>query len=128
MKLDLYRDLLNHSSVMYDVFMSCIDSDITKQIVDNTTSIYSAQGHTDDRPIEVSLSLDGIEVNPEQFFNNFYSQYEELIKREATKIVKEQCSDKYNEIIDKIMLLDQVTNGLAEEINWEISGNNIFQK
>lgn len=128
MKLDLYRDLLNHSSVMYGVFTSCIDSDTIKQIVDNTKNIYAAQGHTDDRPIEVSLRFDGIEVNPEQFFNNFYSQYEELIKREATKIVKEQCSDKYNEIIDKITLLDQVTNGLAEEINWEISGNNIFQK
>ena len=66
-------------------------------------------------------------VDPKNFFTLFSNQWDEAVKREATKLVKEQaCIERFQKLQDKFYDLEQILDNMASSINWNTE--NIFRK
>lgn len=129
MILDLYKDLLKDNSVMEMVFLLSVSHEQARQIADNTHKLFEQRDDSNDRslPIEVSLRIDGIELDPVSFFEALVTEYNNIVKREASKMVKEQTSGKMEEIIEQLMAMQNIATDMSQDLNWDVT-ENIFQK
>lgn len=122
-KFSLYKELLDTDNVLSHVFFNCAYEHIEKIAGKN-------KGLTDEqinkRKIVIELKIDGYDCDPKLFFNKLYSQYGMMVKKDATKLVKEQTSDKLQLIVDKINQFSEITDDFAKEISWDF--DNTFVK
>lgn len=117
MRYSLYDDLLDDNNILSHVFLECLSAEQSKRIADK--SLLMSEKEIKKRKIEVELIIDGESVNPKAFFDLFEKQYEEIVKKEATRLVKEQVSEKFSDIADKIRAYEEITEEWADEINWK---------
>lgn len=116
MKFKLYKELLNENEIMSHVFLNCVDESI-QEIADKNEGLTTEE--IENRDVEIELKIDGKECDPRKFFSLFWEQYESQIRREATKIVKEQTSEKFQEIQSKLQDFEQICDEWANDINWQ---------
>lgn len=126
MKFNLYKELLSENNILSHIFLNCVEkgklesfADDTKKAMDadpNLTSDYIEEN----RVVEMKLFVEGEEVDLRKFFEMLWDEYEYMVKSQATEIVKEQTSDKLNDISSQIMHLQDCANDLSEHINWEV--------
>ena len=69
--------------------------------------------------VSIEIKIDGIEVDPEQFFNHYFEKLNALIEMECDKRLKERTTEKLQDIIcqindisDKVCYLN---NGISYE-------------
>lgn len=115
MKFKLYKELLNGNEIMSHVFLNCVDES-AQEIVNKNEGLTTEE--IENRDVEIELKIDGKECDPRKFFTLFWEQYERQIRKEATKIVKEQTSDKFKEIQSKLQDFEEICNNWVEDINW----------
>lgn len=119
MKFKLYKELLNKSDIMYHVFLNCInDEDAQKMVNENK---YLTDNEIENREIDIELKINGTEYNPRNFFSSIWEQYEKLIQKEVTKIIKNQTSEKLRTIQSKLQEYEEICESLSNDINWNIS-------
>jgi hypothetical protein len=124
MKYSLYNDLLNENHILSHLFLNCLSKQELTKIADKNSGLTEEQ--IKNRKVEIEVFIDGISVNPKNFFNLFKEQYESHLKKLATKMLKDQVSGKLEDIVRKIQNLQEISDSLAEEINWDIE--NPFKK
>lgn len=132
MKYNLYKELLVGENILSHVFLNSTPEELSYRIADETTRLMNEHGKsekwiTENREIDLTLTIEGIEVNAKDFFQELWNQYETQVKKEASKLVKEQTSEKLNEIFCKLQSMEEITNELADDINWNYKSN-IFNK
>lgn len=132
MKYKLYKELLVGENILSHVFLNSTPPELSRRIADETTRLMDEHGKsekwiTENREIDLTLTIEGIEVNAKDFFQELWNQYETQVKKEASKLVKEQTSEKLNEIFCKLQSMEEITNELADDINWNYKSN-IFNK
>lgn len=132
MKYKLYKELLVGENILSHVFLNSTPPELSHRIADETTRLMNEHGKsekwiTENREIDLTLTIEGIEVNAKDFFQELWNQYETQVKKEASKLVKEQTSEKLNEIFCKLQSMEEITNELADDINWNYKSN-IFNK
>lgn len=132
MKYKLYKELLVGENILSHVFLNSTPEELSYRIADETTRLMNEHGKsekwiTENREIDLTLTIEGIEVNAKDFFQELWNQYETQVKKEASKLVKEQTSEKLNEIFCKLQSMEEITNELADDINWNYKSN-IFNK
>lgn len=117
MKFKLYQELLNESEIMSHVFLNCIDESVN-EIANKNKGLTKEQ--IENRYVEIELKIDGKECDPRKFFTLFWEQYEQQIRIEADKIVKEQTSEKFQEIQSKLQDFELIYDEWRNEINWNV--------
>lgn len=132
MKYNLYKELLVGENILSHVFLNSTPPELSRRIADETTRLMNEHGKsekwiTENREIDLTLTIEGIEVNAKDFFQELWNQYKTQVKKEASKLVKEQTSEKLNEIFCKLQSMEEITNELADDINWNYKSN-IFNK
>lgn len=132
MKYKLYKELLVGENILSHVFLNSTPEELSYRIADETIRLMNEHGKsekwiTENREIDLTLTIEGIEVNAKDFFQELWNQYETQVKKEASKLVKEQTSEKLNEIFCKLQSMEEITNELADDINWNYKSN-IFNK
>ena len=124
MKYKLYDELLNGSNILSHVFLNCLEESSIITVANKNKSLNEEE--IKNREIEIYLKIDGIDCDPSKFFNLFWEQYNDHVKKEATKIVKTQTSGKINEIIEKLDNYNLILEELGKDINWNT--NDLFLK
>ncbi len=117
MKYSLYKTLTNDKEVLSHVFFNCADEfivDIANKNIGMTTEEIEA------RQIDIELKIDGHICDPKKFFDILYEQYSSQVKKTATDIVKEQVSEKFSEISNKLTEYQEITESWANDINWQV--------
>lgn len=124
MKYSLYKDLLSQDHILSHLFLNCISKENLAKISEE----HMGWPHEkiEKRKIEVEVNINGMSVNPKKFFELFTEQYADCVKREATKMVKEQISGKFSEISGKLDEYKNITDQWANDINWQ--GENLLVK
>lgn len=125
MKYSLYKDLLSEDHVLSHVFLNCVSKENLAKIADE--NIKMPEDKIRAREIEIEVKVNGASVNPKKFFELFTEQYADAVKREATKMVNEQLSEKFSEISNKLDEYRNITDQWAEDINWR-NGNILIKK
>lgn len=125
MKYSLYKDLLSRDHILSHFFLNCISEENLAKIAEENKNLPEEKIRA--REIEIEVKVNGISVNPKKFFDLFSDQYEDCVKREAKKMVKEQLSEKFSEISDKLDEYRNITQQWAEDINWQ-SDNLLIKK
>ena len=123
-KYSLYGELLNDNNIMSHIFLTCLPQDLSVKIAGESSAM--PREKIEKRTIEIALVIEGVSVNPKPFFNLFVDQYDDLVKKTATEIVKEQTSEKLTEVSNKIFEINDIMNSFAVDINWEV--DNPFAK
>lgn len=120
-KYSLYDELLNDNDIMSHIFLECLPDDLSRRIADKSSAM--PKEDIKKRRIEIALVIDGESVNPKPFFKLFTDQYDSLVRKTATEIVKEQTSEKLDEVSNKIFEINDIMNSFAESINWQVETN-----
>jgi len=123
-KYSLYKVLLNDNNILSHVFLNCLPSGLAEKIAAENETMEKED--IEKREIEIELKIAGESVDPGKFFKRLENQYDELLKEAATHILKEQTSEKFQEISYKLNEFEEIINSWAEEINWDVK--NPFKK
>ncbi len=124
MKYLLYKEVLKDDNILSHVFLNCLPADLCTKIADENKG--KTREEIESRDVDIELLINGHSVDPKKFFDLFHEQFDDMVKRCATKIVQEQVSDKFAEISNKLDEYKNITEYWAKDINWEV--NNQFQK
>lgn len=119
----LHKILLDKNQSLSHVFLNS-DSRVIKKIADEKNALPKEEQMKYE--VEIELKIAGHHVDPMKFYDLIYNQYSERVKEHATKLVKEQTSDMFSEISDKLREYEEITNDWAGSINWEV--DNPFNK
>jgi len=120
-KYKLYGELLNEDNILSHVFLNCIPKELSKKISDDSDKLLETldkETFRKNREIDLTLTIEGIEVDCKKFFTILWEQYEELIKKEATKIIEEQTSNTLYEFNNKLNELTNKIKNITENIKW----------
>lgn len=75
-------------------------------------------GEGGDRQLNITMFINGFDVDPKIFFDHIHESLEELIIKEATEILKRKFTDIQdvsNDIFDKIESIKEEIKSLAKE-------------
>ncbi len=117
MKYSLYKELLDSKNMLSHVFFTCASDFIEKIAAKNEGK---TKEQIEKRKIDIELKIDGHICDPKKFFDMLYEQYAYHVEKDATKLVQEKVSDKFNEISNKLDEYRRITESWAEEINWDV--------
>lgn len=128
MKYSLYNELLDQKDILSHVFFNCA-WEFIEEIADKHAP--KKKGKTRDEykdkiKIDIELKIDGHVCNPRKFFEMLKDQYYRNVTERATKLVKEQTSEKFGEIADKLRDVEEIVESWGESINWQM--DNPFEK
>jgi len=112
------KDALDIHNILSHIFLECTPRKILEKIAEEKMKLPKEE--QDDYTIQLDVLINGHKVNPEKFFKLMEDQYEGHVKREATKIAKNQLGDKFSDIINKLQDAEQVMDSWLDEINWEV--------
>lgn len=115
MKYKLYEVLLDKDEILSHVFLECLGHEECEKIAAQVTD-----ENREDFEVDIELKIAGKSVNPKKFFDVFANQYDRLLREEATKLVKEQLSEKFRDISNNLIEMEEVVDNWAENINWQI--------
>jgi len=115
------KDLLDQTNILSHIFLNCVTTEALEKIAEEGVKL-AEEGKTHkeimERGVEIELTVNGKSINPKKFFDLFNDQHTDCVKRQATELVKEQLSEKFSEISDKLEEYKKVTEQWAEDINW----------
>jgi hypothetical protein len=114
MKYNLMKDLLDHNNVLSHLFLNCLTKEQLETLASGNNGKTAEE--VDARTVEIELTINGISVNPKKFFDLFSDQYDDMVKRAATKLMDE----KFRDFSGKMQEMQEVMNAWAEEINWDV--------
>lgn len=117
MKYSLYDYLLNEKNPLSHVFLECMSNDDLKIIADRSKGMTDEQAKK--RKLEVKLTIDGINVNPENFFKLLVDQWEDAITVKARELVEDKMLTPFRAMSDNIYNMEQIVKSWTEEINWD---------
>ena len=128
-KFKVMRDLVEGESMIATIFMNNIHN--TKwfdTMLERRKSM--TEKEIEEETVKIELTVNGEKlVNIDDVFEEFEKQMDGLIKREATKLVKEQTSEKFQDISNRITDFQEITEQWADDINWSYNFNTKnFQK
>lgn len=118
-------DLRDHKNILSHLFLNCLTPEIIENIQKKRTVNPDADPNKE--KLDITVWIEGVAVDPKSFFDIFERQFDDIVKRTASKMVKEQVSDKFIEISNKLNEYEEITKEWANDINWEIP-TNPFQK
>lgn len=118
-------DLRDHKNILSNLFLNCLTPEIIENIQKKRTVNPDADPNKE--KLDITVWIEGVAVDPKSFFDIFERQFDDIVKRTASKMVKEQVSDKFIEISNKLNEYEEITKEWANDINWEIP-TNPFQK
>jgi len=132
MKFKLYKELLSENEMLSHVFLNSCPMHISEKIAEGTKKMYDVDKLSnseiqEQRVVDMKLFIEGEEANLRNFFNELAHQFTSIVKKEATKMVKEQTSNKIDELIYKLNNISEITDNISEDINWNYD-KNPFQK
>lgn len=113
------KELLDNNEIMSHLFLNCVPQEKLEEIA-------KREGTIDSKKVNIEMKVDGNSINPREFFRIFIDQYDYMVKEAATKIVKEQTSQAFKNITDRLYEYEQITNEWANDIDWQV--DNIFEK
>jgi len=114
MKYNLMKDLLDHNSVLSHLFLNCLTKEQLETLASGNNGKTAKE--VDARTVDIELTINGMSVNPKKFFDLFSDQYDDMVKRAATKLMDE----KFRDFSGKMQEMQEVMNAWAEEINWDV--------
>ncbi|MDC7249487.1 MAG: hypothetical protein PQJ49_06200 [Sphaerochaetaceae bacterium] len=121
-KFKVMSDLVQGRSLISHLFMNEIHK--TKWFED---TLKRREGMTDkeieNETVDIRLTVAGEEIPFEDTFNFIEGQIQDMIKREATRLVKEQTSERFVDIVNKLNDMENVVDTWAEDINWDYDYN-----
>lgn len=123
MALIKIKKLLADDEIMSHVFFNAI-SEVSDELLDE----WRQKEGEEDKALNFKLTINGTSVPVEKFFNVLYEQYSEQVHKKATQIVKEQASEKLNEMIGKISDANQALEYALSDINWDMSPSDFVKK
>lgn len=118
-------DLRDEKNILSHLFLSCLTEEVIQKIKKSREG--KSIKELEKEKIDIKVSIEGITIDPKLFFDIFEEQFDDIVKRMATKMIKEQVSDKFREICSKLCDFEDITNAWANDINWTII-DNPFQK
>lgn len=107
--------LLKYDEIISHVFFNAISN-----IPLETLEEWRQKEGEESKCLELILTVNGLEVDVEKFFDVLYEQHEQMIRNMATKIVKEQTSEKLSQMISIIDQASQVLEYAVNDINWDL--------
>jgi len=82
------KDALDIHNVLSHIFLECTPRKILEKIAEEKMKL--SKEEQDDYTIQLDVLINGHKINPEKFFKMMEDQYEGIVKKEATKIAKNQ--------------------------------------
>ncbi len=117
-KFKVMSDLVQGKNLISHLFMNEIHK--TKWF---KNTLKRREGMTDkeieNETVDIKLTVAGEEIPFEETFNFIELQLEDMIKRNATELVKEQTSEKFTDVSNKMFEMQQVVEEWANDINWD---------
>jgi polyhydroxyalkanoate synthesis regulator protein len=128
MKFKLYKELLSEDKILSHVFLNCCPSHLSNKIAEKTKEMCEIKEMSNDdieeqRVVDMKLFIENEEVDLRNFFDELMEQFTSIVKKEATKMVKEQTSNKLYDIQDKLNTLSQLTDDISNNIDWKYDKN-----
>ena len=96
------KDLLKVNVEVAHLYLSCITTELFKNITNKE-----------------NYNFDTTEVDINRFMNTLMDNYYGLIKKEATKLLKKQLSQKAIDIADTLEDLKNKLECLEDDISWD---------
>jgi len=144
MKFNLYTELLNEKDILSHVFLGSLPNELSLKIASRTDEIAKeirethkdleedereklVREETNKREIDMSLTIEGVEVDPRRFFHTMWENYERIIKAEATEMLQAQTTEAISELTDQLYDLRTKIEGISESVEWDWKMNP-FQK
>lgn len=115
------RQLIDEKEILSHLFLNCMTRENLKKIADRT--VVTGEGSYSDLErnlVEIEVIIDGVPVNPRKFFDMFDDQYEKMIERKATELIKEKLTGKINSMIESLENANGILTCWANEITWDI--------
>lgn len=116
------EQIVNDHDIMSHVILNSMCTGDKKRDAEIIESWKDEKGHMPE-VFEVVLTVNGQELNPESFFSAVWEQYEYQVRKDATTIVKEQTSEKLEEMVGKIYEVKKALEEAVENINWDLNLN-----
>lgn len=116
------KQLTDDKEILSHLFLNCVPRNILEEIAEK-----AGNWEENKYSIDVEVKIDGNKINPKAFFDEFYNQYENMLKKEAQKMITEQLTNKFIEIQNKLQDFSEITESWTQEINWQIANPFIKQ-
>ncbi len=118
MKIEV-KTLMDENEMLSHIFLGCIPREKLELIKDKFVGEKDWQKESVKIPVE--LTIGGIPVNPKEFFDSWKDQMQDLILKEATKLVAEKLgSKKMRDMQDRLYEYEQVLKSWEDDINWQV--------
>lgn len=110
---------MDSNEMLSHIFLGCIPIEQLEQIRD--TFVGEKDWNKESVKIPVEMTIGGVSVNPKKFFDTWRNQMEEMVLKEATKLVSEKLgSKKMGDMQDKLYEYEQVLKSWEDDINWDV--------
>lgn len=114
------KALMSDNEMLSHIFLGCIPREQLMEIRDRYIKPGS-DWRKDITSIPVEMTIGGIEVNPKVFFDSWKRQMQNMITKEAKKLVSEKMgSQKMRELQNKLYGFEQILETWESEINWDV--------
>ena len=118
MKVEL-RDLMDDNEMLSHIFLGCMKQEELREIRETYTK--DIDWKKESVKLLVEMTIAGISVNPKEFFETWKDQMQQIIVREAKKLVSAKLgSAKMSEMMNKISEYEQILESWESEINWDV--------
>lgn len=107
------KDLIKVNVEVAHLYLSCITTELIKNITNKENYNF------DTTEVDMKLFIEDTEVDINKFMNTLMGNYYELIKKEATKLLKKQLSQKAIDIADTLNDLQNKLECLEDDISWD---------
>ena len=91
------------------------------ELVGNNKNVLSSLDNKDDE-LDFTCQINGIEVNPKTFFDHIHKQWDEIVAKEAQKIVNskiDESLDIFNDLTNKFKNVVAERLGLPTKNPWD---------
>ena len=107
------KDLIKVNEEVAHLYLSCVTKELAKNIT--TKENYDF----DTTEVDMKLYIENTEVDVRRFMNTLMDNYYTLIKKTATKLLKEQLSQKAIDIADTLEDLKNKLECLEDTVSWD---------
>lgn len=107
------KDLIKVNEEVAHLYLSCV----TTELVKNITTKENYDFNTTE--VDMKLYIENTEVDVSRFMNTLMDNYYKLINKRATKLLKEQLSQKAIDIADTLENLKNKLECLEDTVSWD---------
>lgn len=107
-------------------FLFSVMSEAAERRKKDITVLFSLDGVSLPEEIDVKVSINGVEVDYEDFISQMESQLERIINDRAAKLLQNCATEKMEKIRDALGKIDNNLNDLIKDVlpAWETSSHN----